>query len=351
MRLDADGPRTLRTGTGGTRVLVARGLCLFVHVDASAVPMKQRAGFVALQVRRAAPFPDAEHDLAWFGDQAAVWYWSRDRIAGLLGTRPARARFRAEACYRGSPPEDDDAVELLDLRLPSSGGEAAGFEARRWRHGRLLGSRWWPDLPSPAQWQTFLRGNGLAPTLPRPAPTDADLRMQPLGGLQSGAWAGQAQAYWPLLATCAGAVVLAMFSYQLAAIARAHRDILATQQRVTALERHLDTVITARTRADDALSNVDAMLALRPPASQTRLMGEIARITPGAGWQVMLWQQATPEALEVTLRGSVPDATDVVGAWEQSALLADVTPATGARSDELTIRARLVSAPSRGSTP
>ena len=36
--------------------LVGRELCLFLHVDATRVPAKQRAGYVALMVRRAAPF-------------------------------------------------------------------------------------------------------------------------------------------------------------------------------------------------------------------------------------------------------------------------------------------------------
>lgn len=328
-------------------MLVARGLSLFLEVDAAAVPPKQRPGFVALQVRRAAPFADPEHDLVWFGDRAAVWYWSRGRIAELLGSSAPRTRIRAEACFRGSTPASTEpSLELLDLRVPSpDGGEhGAGVEVRLWRRGHLASSRWWPALPADSQWQAFLRGSGLDPTLPCPEPEPCGLRKQPLdGGGRSLALAGQVRAQWPTLASAAGALMLALFAWQLAGVGRAYSDIGQLESRVAALENHLTTVISARGRADDAAARIDALMALRPPASQTRLLGELARVTPGSGWQLLKWEQPSPEILEVTLRGTGLDVTAIVNAWEQSPLLQDVTPTSGSRADELTLRARLAS--------
>lgn len=356
IRLGVDGPRPLPGGgSGPPLVLVGRELCLFLHVDASAVPPKQRPGFVALEVRRAAPFADPEHDLAWFGDHAAVWYWSRERVHGLLGEPAARARTRAEATYRGTAAQDD-AVELLALESgDADAGDGnvpprAGIEARLWRQGHLAASRWWPDAPSASDWQAFLRGGGLDPGRPQPVPQSAGLRERPLGGgLQQRPLAGALREQWPLLATCAGALVLAVLAWQLAGIWRVVGEIGDVQARITPLETQLQSIIDARARADAAAMSIETLLALRQPASQTRLLGEIQRITPGTGWQLMQWQQPGPETLEVTLKGGGLDTAAIVAAWEQSPLLQEVSPATGSGLDELTLRARLT--PLREQTP
>src|SRR5690606_22739992 len=109
LRVGTEGAASLGGGVGGTLALVGRELCLFLVVDASRVPPKQRAAFIGHAVRRAAPFPDPEHDVLWCGSHAAIWYWSRDRVRELVGM-PARPR--AEALYRGDPPAGDT-TELL----------------------------------------------------------------------------------------------------------------------------------------------------------------------------------------------------------------------------------------------
>src|SRR5690606_10895545 len=129
-----------------TLALVGRELCLFLVVDASRVPPKQRAAFIGHAVRRAAPFPDPEHDVLWCGSHAAIWYWSRDRVRELVGM-PARPR--AEALYRGDPPAGDT-TELLAWEAITPDGASPVFEARVWRKGALLASRWWSAPPEQA---------------------------------------------------------------------------------------------------------------------------------------------------------------------------------------------------------
>ena len=330
-------------GTGPLRLLVARELCLFLHVDATAVPARERAGFVMLAVRRAAPFDDPEADIVWSGSHAAVWYWSASRVRELAGPLPARARFHAEAAHRGALHEQDQ-LELLDLSVPAArdGASGAGLEARLWRNGHLAASRWWSHPPSDPAWQVFLRGTGLPPSLAVPALSPAPLHERPLGGgTQIDTLSGQLQAQWPLLATGLGCLVVAAFCWQLAGIARAYAENGKVEDRISQLEKRLDAVITARNTADEAAATVESLLALRPPASQTRLLAEIARITPAGDWSTMQWQQPGPETLEVTLKGNGLDAAAIVNAWEQSPLLQDVTPATANRPDELLIQAKL----------
>lgn len=325
-------------------VLVGRELCLFLHVDASAVAHKQRAGFVSLEVRRAAPFMDPKHDTVWFGDHAAVWYWSHERVQQLLGVSSTPVRLRAEATYRGAPVDADD-VELLGLEVVPAEGEAyrAGVDARLWRQGQLVSSRWWAQPPSATDLQSFLRGGGLDPSRFQELQVrEVGMREQPLsGGLQPRALTAQLRTQSPLIAACVGAMALALLVWQLAGIWRVSSEIRDVTQRTTPLEAQLDTIIDARARTDAASVDINALLALRPPASQTRLLGEIATITPGTDWKLMIWQQSGPETLEVTLKGDQLDASAMVTAWEQSPLLQEVTPATGSKTDELTLQAHL----------
>lgn len=322
--------------------LVGRELCLYLQVDASKVPTKQRAGFVALAVRRAAPFADPEHDVLWQQGHAAVWYWSRERARAMAGNLALGARFRAEALYRGAVPPED-AVEILGLDVTPDSGEAftGGVEARVWRLGRLQASRWWPQQPDALTWQNFARGAGLDAGLACPDPVTAPLREQPLSASsQRPALAGQLSAQLPLLVAGVGTVAVALMVWQTAGVFRAAWEVRSIERRTAVLSTRLEKIIAARERADAAQVRIDTLLALRPPASQTRLLGEVKRLTPG-DWQLMAWGQPSPEVLEVTFKMANADAAAVVAAWEGSPLLQEVAPATTGSADELTLQAKL----------
>ncbi len=332
-------------GAASVLTLVGRELCLFTRVDANRVPARQREAFLAMAVRRAAPFADPEHDTLWANGHAATWYWSRARVRELAGSG---TRFRSEALFRGQV-HAGDAVELLSLATPAADGTAAdhGVEARAWRDGRLVASRWWPAPPDDAAWAAFARGAGFAADTPRPDPQPAPLRMTPLQDAGRRAeLLGELGARRPLLAAVLGTLVLALFAWQLGQLARAAWVTHLLESQTRELGSRMESIIDARARADAARARVDAMLALRTPASQTRLLGEAQRITPGT-WQLMLWRQPSPETLEVTLRAPNADVAAIVAAWEASPLFEDVTPGSGTRGDTLTLQARLSALQSR----
>jgi hypothetical protein len=326
-------------GTAGVLALVGRDLCLYLHVDASKVPAKQRAAFVALSVRRAAPFADPDHDVLWLQGHAAVWYWSRERVRSLAG---GLARYRAEAIFRGGVPRLDT-VELLELETMPASGEAfvAGLEARAWRGGRLEASRWWPQQPDALTWQAFARGAGLDASQPAPEPVPAPLRSQPLN--DSGQRAGlshQLDSQRPMIAAAVATIVLALLAWQGASAARVAWRAHSVERQIDQLSASMEKIIAAREKADAARARIDAVLALHAPASQTRLLGEVKRITPGT-WQLMAWSQPSPEVLEVTFRIAKADVSAIVAAWEASPLLQEVTPSTSNRADEVTLQAKL----------
>lgn len=329
-------------GTAGVLALVGRELCLYLEVDASRVPAKQRAGFVALAVRRAAPFADPDYDILWLQDHAAVWYWSRERVRSLARAPAAGARYRAEAVFRGDVP-GEDSEQLLVLDVIAATGEtfSAGVEARAWRQGRLQASRWWPHLPDANAWQTFARGAGLDVSQLPPTPIATRLRDHPLSASsQHSAIIGQLSTQLPLVAAVVGTLLLASMVWLGAGVARAAWEVRLIEHRIDRLNTRLEKIISARAKADAAQERIHSLLALRPPASQTRLLGEVKRLTPGQ-WQLMSWTQSSPELLEVSFKMANADTSAVVAAWEGSPLLQEVAPATVTRAGELTLQAKL----------
>lgn len=320
--------------------LVGRELCLYLLVDAARVPARQRAEFVALAVRRAAPFPDPDFDVLWLRDHAAVWYWSRERAHAAAGG--GVVRYRAEALYRGEVPvADSEQLLLLDVDGEGSGDRTAGVEARIWRQGRLQASRWWPQLPDARAWATFARGAGLDASQPMPEAQVSVLRDRPLNAnrprLEFGSELGNRL---PLVAGVASMLVLALLAWQSAGVARAAWATHSIERQTAELSAPIEKIIAARERADAAQARIDRLLALRTPASQVRMLGEVKRLTPG-NWEMAQWTQATPELLEVRFRMPNADVAAIVAAWEASPLFEEVTPTTATRPDEVGLQARL----------
>lgn len=337
MRLGSAANQELEGGDSSALLcMVGRELCLFTTVDAGKVPDKQRDGFVALAVRRAAPFPDPEYGLAWTGDHhAAVWFWSQERVRGLLGAEGAspRIRFVPEAIHADGPVEDD-AARLLAL--------ANGFEGRVWRQGRLVASRWWEAPPEPGDWQSFVRGAGLAGAArldPVPAPLAVTSwgasarRRRPV--LQ----VAGADRYLPRAMLVAGVAACTVFAFQAGSVARNLYDARSARQAALDLDAPLQRILDARSSADASLAEVEGLERLQPGRPQLKLMAEAARLLPPGAWEVRRWNQPTPDRLEVTLHMPDADPEQLVSTWEASPFFSGVTTNLQTRDNTITLHA------------
>lgn len=325
-------------GGGATLYLVGRELCLFLAVDATKVPAKERGAYLALAVRQAAPYEDPAHDCSWIGNQAAVWYWSRTRALERLGQAPrVRSRFSAEARHLGSI--HDDAVELLALHT--------GFEGRLWRKRHLVASRWWQQLPSPAEWSTFLRGAGFAAATDVPSPDAASLTERPWGesarGRSSAAQLRLSglQAFVPKLSAGIALGAAILFTWQIGSTLRALYDGQQAEAASRQMEESIGRILAARVAADDASAQIGALLRLREGTPQHRLLAEVARLTEGSTARVRLWQQPHPDRLEITLALASPNPEALVTTWEASPVFGDVTAELSHQPGEVVIRATI----------
>ena len=306
-------------------------------LDASKTPGKQRKEFAALAVRRAAPFPDPDFDIAWSPDgSAALWYWSRARANMLAAAEPGkRKRFAAEGFHIGSPLEQD--TELLQL------GE--GIEARAWKANQLFASRWWPSSPSAEQWRDFLRGTGQLPEPfhPMPEPATARLTDTPWNRQTSGTEKLQLsglEQYLPKAAFALGAMFLLVIGAQFGSIVRAQLDIWRAQSTAADLDAPLKRILDARDAAGQAGAEIDAMLSLHNARPTTSLMAELVRLLPGKDWQIRKWSQPTQDTLEINVLAPGSNPETLVSSLEDSPMLKGVTAELG-RNNELTIKATI----------
>lgn len=319
---------------------MGRELCLFTTVDASKAPAKQRRDFTALAVRRVAPFLDPDFDAVWFADgTAAIWYWSRARVAALAAGEPGkRKRFVAEALYLGQSQEQ--AIELLAF--------TGGIEARAWTENRLQASRYWPQLPTIEQWRDFLRGAGKAAPAsslpPQPqlvAPADA-----PWNRVSTGADKLQLSGldqYLPKAALGMAVLFLLVAGFQSGSILRAEIDIWRTRAAAADLDAPLRRILDAREATDNAMAEIDRLLTLRGGRAPTSLMAEFTRLMPGKEWQVKKWSQPTGDTLEVEMLAPGSNPEELVSSWEASPMFSNVTTELG-RNNELTIKATITPA-------
>lgn len=335
--------RHLDGGEGSTlSCIVGRSLCLFMRVDASNVPPKQRRDFVGLAVRRAAPFETPDFGMASVGNgRMAVWYWSQARVAEHLtfeGARPRRIRYSPEALHVKT--ETVDGGELLALE--------AGVEGRAWKSGELVASRWWPETPAIADWREFLRGAGLR--MPEgagvPAVTPAETTTATWGahdGFRRGAISlGGMETHLPTAMLALAGVVAAVASVQVGAIVRSHVDTMLAERRSDQMDESITRVLAAREAADRNAAEIDALLALRMTHSAVSLISEATRLLPASGWSIKHWQQPTPDRLELTLVMPDADPQQLVTAWEASPMFSEVTTDILGRSGEVVVRASIL---------
>lgn len=317
--------------------MVGRDLCLFLTVDASKAPARQRAEFLSFTVRRAAPFTDVAHAATWSNNQASVWYWSQGRVNDLLGPQPYRvSHYMPEALLSGEP-ASEDRVDLLAM--------ARGFSGRVWRGGRLIADRWWPDLPDHDAWISFLRSAGL-PAAAVPAASPAPI--------QAASWARQQRsrnlalgdsALWMRRgAVLAGALACAVLGFEAGAGFRGLGDYWSSKKQQQALDQPLNRIIEARADAEREAGELQELLSLRAPRGQVQLLAEIKRIMPADEWRVFNWRQPAQENLEVTFVMENPDATALVAAWESSPMFTNVSSDVDTVAKRVTVKAQVVSA-------
>ena len=322
----------LRAGRGGSEWVLARSYCVYVTVGCAAVPAARRRDYVAVAVRRAAPFADADWYAAWRGETAQVWLWSRSAVRGarVEGVAASRIRMLPESVLRG-------AVQAQGAQLLA---DREGCEGRLWRDGVLVASVWWPAVPEATVWAGFCRGAGLAVT--------AVPALQPAQALAERAWTQASRAggletlrlYRRELVLGAVAVWMLALGFELGALVRTRWALHGVERALASERAAISDILAARGEAEQARVAIERLQALQAVPSQLALLQAVSARIPGAGWRLLEWHMTDPQHLEMTLSMPQADPPGLVRSLEGSDFLRAVRAEIGpAAPDQLVVRA------------
>lgn len=263
-----------------------------------------------------------------------AWAWSPSGVLALdTDGEAAPDRMLPEAIFRGAPAAEGAGVV----------GMSEGYEGRVWKNGVLEASQWWPELPTPEDWRLFMRGAGAPGGDMVPAVQSADVAQRPwtrLGG--NAAWGEVAARNKPLLVAAAIGLAAAVLMMPLGGGIRLLLSGAALEREIASQDESLQRIIAAREAAERDAARIDALVALRPPASQLKLLAVVAELTPGRDWQLLEWRMPDRQTLEVDLRMPSPDPRALVEAWEGSGRFQAVTAELGRGGNEVGMRATVL---------
>ena len=254
---------------------VARALCRFRWIGCAGVPPAERQAYVRLQLLAWSPFADSSYALATADDGVMAFAWDQRAFEqrALAAGLPAQAAHTLPETLL--LPAHEHGVVLQACSL--------GVEGQFWRAGRLVASRWWPETPDTAAWLNFQRSAGVPPQaqLPQPPHIDGDA---PPAGLDEpwvpvatlSSMLERARLHWHL----AAAVLLAALLLPTLWLAHAHwrvaRDIEALAAEKAQLTEQAQPVLTARSQAMAALTQLDALAATADHPDALLLLDHLA---------------------------------------------------------------------------
>jgi hypothetical protein len=150
--------------------IVARSRCRFLRVGYGGLPAADRRRHLEVQLAAWAPFADLGHALIEGPQGCAVFAW--DAAALAVQARAAALPWPTPQVWPESltiaPPAGANGEASLQL-VPCR----EGCEARLWRSGELIASRWWPQWPDTEAWLNFQRGASVPESARRETPPAA----------------------------------------------------------------------------------------------------------------------------------------------------------------------------------
>jgi hypothetical protein len=305
------------------------------------VPENKKKALLRVQVRRWAPFSNAQFVAQWAGSRACVYAWNEDEVKTAILT----AGFSERRCI---------VYPETFLRPPFENGPRLvaaidGFEGQVWQDGFLAFTRWWPRAPSQLEWGMFLRAAGtqLPPqgaAVPAPSRTDfLDLPWQRQEGL-GGAWMAFEE---PRYAAAAAIVLLAPFVY----LSVEYLTLAVANARVTnAIETLSIETQGIRKLRSEALANLDQVedyLSLEVYPSQFEILTLALGLLQNMNIKIPEWTYDFGQ-LSFTMRSDREmDPTFFITAFERSGFFANVTATRTGQDGHMRMRMDVLPKPTR----
>jgi hypothetical protein len=313
-------------------LVLSRALCAFERIDSNPdMSSAKRRKAAELQARINSPFSDPGLYLQPSGDGFAAWTWD---VANATARSGLPGQFAVPESVGVEGKDGLLLVESID-----------GYEGQIWQAGRLHQSRWWPAMPTMADWRLFLAGSGAG----RPVgdvPTVAVQGFAPdrLVKARSSVPAVSRLAAIPARAKMgwAAVILLPVAAYIFTHLAASTIDARQTRSEVETLRAQLTDKRAAAAelrRMQSRLSDyagLDLNAPVLPSLATTLSMvdaldGEVRRLSVLDGEVVMDFRTTAQDF----------DTVSWVRQLEADPTLSDVTIARATRRNEWTLEARI----------
>lgn len=292
---------------------------------------------MALELRRWSPFVQTGSYVVWNGNVAQVWVWDAARWGPVSDDNALSASSIPETPLTGESRESGvELVRCLD-----------GVEARLWRNGTLVGSRFWDEIPEQRSWRQFCRSHGLDLSLDLPVLTEAALGNTPWQGRRF-RWSIPTQQLERSLVSLLLALFLFSGSWQIAAWGRELAAAERIADEVAARTLEAEPVLVARSEATNLRERHAALNSLFDAPDQLVLMSKFSQhLQPGhtlREWHYNLLQ------LQVVVGGQGVNALQYAQALQSDSFWADVTAEPGGPEGSVRISARIANQHLAGET-
>ena len=134
-------------------VVLSRNFYVHLPLDGQGIPTRKMADFVALEIKRLAPYPDAEFCFVRSGRYVHAFAWSHSEVATAL--QQLAGQWRAALVKHGNTLRPESALGSLPKQARSLRSACEGVEGLQTDASGLKAIMWWPQPPSAAALAQF----------------------------------------------------------------------------------------------------------------------------------------------------------------------------------------------------
>ena len=288
--------------------VMSRGLCYYHLFSLADIPIARRANVLQLKIKQWSPFAEYSHYNVWQGSQVQVWIWDKqeqEKLSNELGLK--KFTVLPETVLRERPLDPN----LVTIRLIEC---LEGTEGQVWKEGLLLGSHWWPSIPSNIEWERFQRAHRIPVTSTVASIEQLPILERPWG--RHKAVGGNRFIAYEKIGVVGGAIIFTiLLSWQSAVLYKFKQSLERVQGDIQTLSEKITPILDHRNQTLNDKQKIEQLLKLSPSPSQLELLAQVAEKLPkDAKLSSWIYSQG---ALSFAIETPQPDPTFYVKTFQE----------------------------------
>ena len=290
--------------------VIGREACIFACLDFRGIKKSLQKSSLELQLKQLAPFEQFETYFIWKNEHVMAWIWSSNKNTN---TPPVNTnKYIPETLLLGE--QHHSKPEIIQVNK--------GYEARLWRDELLVGSQYWPSLPTIDEWNNFLRNHSMESQEKLPEILAYSLNDTP--------W------YQPhiieiILNKCKtinfslliATVFFTFLAYSYSGLVRINQKLVESENQYSIALSEANDIVTARNNAIQQLSIINQINNLSNWPSQIELLATCNHILHQLSATLIGWKFDDGE-LHLVIKTNNSDPTVFISSFESSKLFNEV---------------------------